>query len=344
MIQDARLVSEGTQWHLPPAGGEQRRDKAYALTPFDLIKFAESPYRWAFAPQPEPDDPLPIKACLRARLLRDPGLPCPVVPAPETYKATERVCPKCASKGVGIKCAKCNTTRVARVLNKKWRSTAEYCVAFAAASAKRGQTVITGVPATATTGAHTALAADPHASYALAHARRLLHIQGTWLPKQGADPVPVAALVDAVTEPDSELGTSLLVLTPAADVSPDRWSRIAMQKGLHIQAAMQTLLLDAVLDQPVARTLWLTTETAPPHIVGRRRSTPAIDAAGRQACELLLQRYAFCRQNNLWPVFDANCSGELPSWTAQEKEDWDALGSTQGTHYWAFAGIKAAAA
>jgi hypothetical protein len=87
--------------------------------------------------------------------------------------------------------------------------------------------------------------------------------------------------------------------------------------------------------------VWVLVERDTPHIIGRRRTSPEMLAAGRTALATLMAAYAKCVATGLWPAFDPLVPQSEDSWSPFHLEAW----MTQGTGgAQSFFGVSAAPA
>ena len=86
-------------------------------------------------------------------------------------------------------------------------------------------------------------------------------------------------------------------------------------------------------DDPRPTHVWTLVERAEPHIVGRRRTTPEMLIAGREALAQLMAAYAKCLATGKWPAFDPELPGALEAWSQFHLEPWMTQGSGGASNF-----------
>ena len=119
------------------------------------------------------------------------------------------------------------------------------------------------------------------------------------------------------------------------DASPYAWASRAYKGGTHIVAALLQDLYAAATNDPRAMHVWVLLEREPPHVLGRRRTTPEMLAAGRSARDELMAAYAKCLKTGIWPAFDPLLPGADAAWSEFHLEPWMTQGDGQTGGYFA---------
>lgn len=320
---------------------ESRGAKDYPVDAWDLIAFGRSPLRWVNTPRPDPDDKPDFSELVRLLHLTPELASRHYLQRPETYEALRLACPKCGSTGPARVCRACNMGRRNVVEKRPWSHQAKYCAQWTADAQKRLLKIVPAQDWQRAIQAVAHLNADSEVADLLTQSTRQLALRGTWHDEETGLDIPLRSLLAYAPASGESHDDKLASLTITRDASPIAWAAAAYYRGQHVAAALKQDLYAAATADPRPTHLWVLVERDEPHLIGRRRTTPEMLNAGRQALTDLLAAYAKCLDQGVWPAFDPERPGSLDAWTQFHLEPWMTQGDGRAATYF---GVHAAAA
>jgi hypothetical protein len=237
--------------------------------------------------------------------------------------------------GTGAVCRNCNVARRHVVETRPWSNAAKSCAEWTEQQVQQARLIIPHEMHQKAQQAAQRLEADGEVARLVRASSLQVALAATWEDEETGLSFPLRAMVTYLPEEGAERDDCIGSLTTTHESSPSQWASWAYSHGLHVQAAFKQDLCAGLAGGPRPEHLWVLVESEAPFLVGRRRTTPEMLTAGRNAYEALLRSYAQCLASGTWPAFDPERPGSLNAWSPFHLEPWMTQGDGKSDRYFA---------
>ena len=309
-----------------PVPAVPRGHPDYPVDAWDLVNFSRCPRRWVLSSPPVLKPKVSCSEVTRLLTLCGQDAINTYAQRPADFTYTRLECSSCGSISSSKVCRTCGLARTSKTDIRPWNGSSRFCTSWTADQVSNCRRIVPADIWERAATARTAISND-HAATALINSSiHQVELSGAWLDSSSGRTIPLRTVLSCVPSPfQGDYGDCVASVVMSHDASSAAWDNPAMTRSNHVVAALKLLLHNAANDQKRNTHCWIIVETAPPHLVARRRTTPLLLAAGISVLSQMLSDYAHCLDTGIWPSFDSDSLVPSEAFTPIAFEPWMGL-------------------
>lgn len=291
--------------------GEQfsRGDARRTMSQSQLWEFAQCPRRWLRGIPKEDTEPMAHGSLVDCLFLTPQKFERDYAVAPEKYESEGMECQTegCVAKGSvtdAKTCGKCRQPRVKVTIEKEWDWNATYCSEWRDEQKKAGKVVVKNDAAIKGHTANAALNEDSEIAMIRESCKAQVQFNVEWHCSETGLVIPFKALIDLLSDPEREYGSTIWDLKTTNDARMKEWQRRVYLDGLHFQAGAYMLAVNSVVEKKYKQFGHIISESKAPFEPTFRHLTVEFLQLGENDFTSAMRLYCQCLAKGKFPGFD----------------------------------------